>query len=108
MRLLIPQVMVTTVPLHDLDNDGKEYMVSRFNDILFVCKQLTVHTELEISESWIKYTVYQQNVDLGEISMNRLLNEVLTELFDVYIQYIPRGDGCEMTLRISKAVPLNR
>lgn len=103
MRLLIDHPLKFTVT----SNTGiSEEDLDQFIYINEVLESLSVQRYFKLTESEVTIEIYQQKVDLGESWMNRLFDEVLNELFkDINIQYVPRGTGCEMTLRISVVVP---
>jgi len=107
MRLLINEMITVVIPLFGVSDEGKEYKISRYNDALQVCKRFAVYADVHISTGWIRFDVYQQKIDLDEIAMNQVL-DALTEFFNIDFKYVPRGEGCEVTLQISNADPVTR
>ena len=72
-----------------------------FSDIEACLNSFNVSCAVTNARSGASVTIYTQKIVLTDENMNTLFADVLTELFDVKIEYAHLGGrGCEFSMRI--------
>lgn len=71
-----------------------------------LARSMSVWGSFTVDETSARIVINAQKVNLDGIAMNELFHDLLTELFDIEIEYAPLGGaGCDFAFRIVKATP---
>lgn len=106
MKLLIDDELVWQFKFADNPEVELENIKGDVEALAELAKSMSVWGTFTVDETSARIVINAQKVNLDGIAMNELFHDLLTELFDIDIEYAPLGGaGCDFAFRIVKAIP---